>query len=109
MLGLVACGGQQAVNNSDVPPPNTATSMPTLSIPKDGSYNSKGRVTKINLKQGSIELDHEDIVGVMPAMLMEFNVRNKSILNGLKVGDNVDFVLEYKHPTETVISIKKIP
>ena len=75
--------------------------------PKDGLYPSKGKVTKINNELGSVELNHEEIVGVMPPMIMEFYVKDKSLLDGLKVGDNVDFVLEYKHPSETIVEIKK--
>ena len=78
-----------------------------MSIPKDGDYPGKGKVTKINITLGSIELDHEEIVGVMAPMKMEFFVKDKSILNGLKVGDEVEFVLEYKHPTETIVKITK--
>jgi len=76
-------------------------------IPKDGNYNAKGRVTKIDMNLGSVELDHEDIPGVMGPMVMEFTLKDKAQLKGLKVGDNVDFVLEYKHPTEIIVDIKK--
>ena len=44
----------------------------------------------------------------MPPMIMEFYVKDKAILDGLKVGDSVNFVLEYKHPAETIVSLKKI-
>jgi Cu/Ag efflux protein CusF len=83
------------------------TPVPTTSIPKDGNYNSRGKVTNINLDAGWVELDHEDIPGLMPRMIMIFNVREPKELKQLKVGDQVDFVLEYKHPTETIVSIKK--
>lgn len=76
--------------------------------PKDGDYPGTGKVTKINTELGSVELDHREIVGVMPAMQMEFYVKDKSLLDGIKVGDNVEFVLEYKHPSETIVGIKKI-
>lgn len=85
----------------------TPSPVPTASIPKDGSYDGKGEVTKINMELGSIEMKHEDMPGLMPAMQMEFYVKDKSMLKGLAVGDRVDFVLEYKHPTETITSIKK--
>ncbi len=110
---LASCGSPQAVNNS-VPKAGTAVSsapdpspIKTPVIPKDGDYNAKGVVTKLNLNAGSVELDHEDIPGVMPPMRMEFLVAEKKILDGLKVGDKVDFVLRYKHPTETVVKISK--
>lgn len=85
----------------------TATPLVTPSIPKDGNYDGKGEVTKINSELGSIELKHEDMPGLMPAMQMEFFVKDKALLKGLAVGDKVDFVVEYKHPTEVISSIKK--
>ena len=112
---LAGCANKQPDGKRDFPPygnsapsPQAAASTtPTPSIPKDGNYPARCKVTKINEKNGSIELDHEDIPGVMPAMRMEFNVRDKAMLNGLKVGDAVDFTLEYKHPAETIVAIKK--
>ncbi len=79
----------------------------TTTTPRDGNYPAKGKVTKINLELGSVELDHEDIPGVMSRMIMEFYVKDKAILDDVKVGDEVDFVLEYKHPAETIVSLKK--
>jgi Cu/Ag efflux protein CusF len=64
-------------------------------------------VTKINLEAGSIELDHEDIPGIMPKMLMEFYVKDKKMLDGLKVGDNVDFTLEENKGQEMLIKLSK--
>ncbi len=73
----------------------------------NGTYNGKGKVTKINLELVSVELDHEEIKDVMPRMIMEFYVSEKSELEKLKVGDEVDFVLEYKDGQEKIINIKK--
>lgn len=70
-------------------------------------YNGKGIVTKINMELGSVELDHEEIKGLMPKMIMEFLVKEKSQLEKLKVGDKVDFVLEDKGGAETLSEIKK--
>ena len=108
-LGLSACGSNANQNVSSVKPAAvaSATPAPTLAIPKDGDYNGKGVVTKLNLEQDSIELNHEEIKDLMPAMQMEFFVSDKKILDGLKVGDKIDFVLRYKNPTETIVSIKK--
>lgn len=87
---------------------HSGTPQAASNIPKDGNYTSRGKVTKINMELGSVELDHEEVVGVMPPMIMEFYVREKSLLDGLKVDDNVEFILEYKHPSETIVGIKKI-
>ncbi len=71
-------------------------------------YNGKGVVTKINLELGSVELDHEEIKGVMPPMIMEFYVTERSELDRLKVGDKVEFVLEEDRGQEKLTSVKKI-
>ncbi len=105
-----SCGkqdGQEVTNNLTVSQP-ADRSQDAPPIPKDGDYSGKGKVTKINNELGSVELDHEEIVGVMPPMIMEFYVKEKSVLDGLAVGDNVECVLEYKHPSETIVGIKKI-
>lgn len=109
VFSFFGCGEKAA---SNVKPQNakaaqTATPNTAPSIPKDGNYDGKGVVTKINMELGSIELNHENMPGLMDAMIMEFFVKDKKILEGLKVGDKVDFVVEYKHPTEVITGIKK--
>lgn len=118
-LFLCACT-QTAVNNSvtrvsptplpSVSPAAPATPIATASSParpKDADYPGKGKVTKIDLELGSVEMDHEEIPGLMPPMRMEFYVSDKKMLDGLKVGDPVDFVIRYKGGTETVVKINK--
>ena len=101
-----ACGGAAKPANTTVRV--QPTPVPTSVTPRDGLYNGRGKVTKINMENGSVEVDHEAMEEVMPqAMKMEFNVRNKADLKPLKVGDMVEFVLEYKAHNETIVSIKK--
>ena len=71
------------------------------------NYNGTGVVTKINLELVSVELDHEEIKGLMPKMIMEFYVKEKAELERLKVGDAVNFVLEENAGTERIIKIEK--
>ena len=88
----------------------SATTSPGISVPdktKIKTFDGKGVVTKINLELVSVELDHEEIKGLMPKMIMEFYVKEKSELERLKVGDKVDFVLEDNAGAERIISIKK--
>ena len=59
LILIVACAPQK--------PPPSQTSDPQV-------YQAVGRVVSMNKEQGSVELDHEDIKGVMPAMKMEFYV-----------------------------------
>ena len=114
-LLLIAAAAVCVGCSSEKPAPPNAAVSPTPSIrsnnvvfPKDGNYPAKGKVTKINNELGSLELDHEEIPGLMPKMIMEFFVKDKALLNGLAVGDEVDFVVEYKHPAETIVSVTKV-
>lgn len=120
MIGLIvaalsACGQKTAMNdNHNTAPANipalapaAESPIPTPMIPKDGNYTGRGKVTRINIRLRSIEIDHDDIPDMMPAMKMEFYVKDIALLSGLSVGDTVEFVIEYKHPTETITAIKK--
>lgn len=111
MLVLVlslGVGCARGTVNTAAAPKTSPAPAPTVHTPKDGNYTGRGKVTKINMEPGSVEIDHEDIPDMMPAMKMEFNVRDKSILKGLAVGDKVEFVVEYKDYHETILNIKKI-
>jgi Cu/Ag efflux protein CusF len=61
----------------------------------------------INIKEGWIEIDHEDIPGLMPAMEMEFWVKDKSLLEAVRVGDRVDFGVVETGKGEYLTEIKK--
>jgi protein SCO1/2 len=66
-------------------------------------YTIKGKVTALDTKKPAITLDHEDIPGLMKAMEMTFDVKDAQLLNGLKVGDEVQGELE-KSPDGYVIT-----
>lgn len=69
-------------------------------------YPGKGIVTIINLKEGWIEVNHEAIEGLMPAMQMEWFVKNKSQLRTVHVGDKVDFVVVETGSGEIITDLK---
>lgn len=103
-ITLSACAGKPA----EAPAPSAVTVRTAAPSPANGDYPGRGKVTKIDMKLGSVELDHEEIKGVMPAMKMEFFVSDKKILGGLTVGDQVDFTLRYNDNTEIIVDIKKV-
>jgi Cu/Ag efflux protein CusF len=109
ILAISGCQQNAAETKQATKPAQTAsaTPQPTSSVPKNGNYNGKGVVTKIDLKLVSVEMDHEEIKDLMPPMRMEFYAKEKSELEKLKVGDNVEFVVEYKDGQEKIITIKK--
>jgi len=58
------------------------------------TYHGVGVVKATKPQLPSIEIDHEDIKGLMPAMQMEFYVKDKSLLEGIKPGDRIEFTME---------------
>jgi len=56
-------------------------------------YPGTGVVASINKQEGWIEINHDEIKELMPAMQMEFNVKDKSLLDKVKVGDHVNFTI----------------
>lgn len=78
LLSIFAACSKEAAQN---------TTLPGNSGIK--TFQGKGVVTKINLELGSVELDHEEIKGAMPAMIMEFYVNEKDELKTLQIGDKV--------------------
>ena len=109
----------QKNSNQIIKPTPTASATPKASISptvtpassgstKLKNYNGRGTVKKIDAENSSIVIDHEDIGDYMIAMEMPFPVVNKKILNGLKVGDRVTFVLETGVGVERIVSIRKI-
>ncbi len=109
-LHLSGCGEKKVSVNSPAKTVSTLTPAPsaTLSRPANGDYPGKGKITKINNELGSVELDHEEIEGLMPRMIMEFYLEDKKMIGGLAVGDNTDFVVRYKDGTEIIVEIKKV-
>ncbi len=96
-----------ACDKADVRSPTNPASDATAPLPKDGDYSGSGVITKIDYEIGSVEMDHGDIPGLMPAMRMEFYVLDKALLTGLAAGDSVDFTILYRGGTETITNLAK--
>jgi hypothetical protein len=106
---MTAC--TQAPKNVDPrgPTPTTlSTPLKTLLVPKNGDYQGRGKVRRIDIKGPSIELDYDEIPDVVPAGQTEFLVGDVSVLNGLKLGDEVNFTLRYNSGQETITAVSKI-
>jgi Cu/Ag efflux protein CusF len=99
---ITACSGQVGPTPASSPAPSgPAAAVETI------SYPGVGTVKSINLKQPAIEIDHEDIVGLMPAMQMEFPVTDAALLNGIAVNDRIEFTIENAAGEMRVTAIKK--
>ena len=72
------------------------------------SYPGTGVVTIVNRKEGWVEIEHEEIKDLMPAMQMEFWIRNPSLMNGVRVGDKVDFVVVEDSKGQYLTELKRV-
>jgi Cu/Ag efflux protein CusF len=72
------------------------------------SYNGVGVVKATDMKRPSVEIDHEEIKGLMPAMTMEFYVKDRSLLAGIKPGDRIEFTIENGVGGEKITAIRRL-
>jgi Cu/Ag efflux protein CusF len=59
-----------------------------------GLFHGTGVVTAIDPVSGAITLDHDEIKGLMPAMIMMYRVKSPSLGARLRKGDRIEFVLD---------------
>ena len=100
ILGVVACNRNGVSDQAKPSGPAAAVQTTT--------YQSRGVVKATNEKRPSIELDHENIEGLMPAMTMEFYIKDKALLEGLRPGDRVEFTIENGVGGLKITQIKKL-
>ena len=71
-----------------------------------GIFRGVGVVTAIDPASGSLTLDHDEIKGLMPAMEMMYRVDPRSLSEGLRNGDKIEFAVDAK--TYTIRDVKLI-
>ncbi len=95
------------------PTPQTAAQIsnpPGFPLPVLGKpYPGTGTLLIINRKEGWVEIEHEEIKDLMPAMQMEFWIRSPSLMNGVRVGDKVDFVVVEDGKGQYLTELKRVP
>lgn len=123
---LGACSQRQA----GIPVPNPQTSPPAISpVPENPAtaanqdvvqppksskaggvrkYSGTGVITVVNRKEGWVEINHCEIKGLMPAMQMAWFVKKVSLMGSIKVGDRVDFEIEYNRGNEVLTKLQKV-
>lgn len=97
-----ACSKQPV--NKETPAPTPVSSAAAI---QPNTYHGVGVVKGLNLKAPAVEIDHEEIVGLMQGMQMEFPVTDGTLLNGLAVNDRIDFTIVEKNGEMKVTEIKK--
>jgi len=82
-----------ACRRDDVKTSQANVSGPAAAV-QTTTYHGIGVVKSIDMKRPSVEVEHEDIPGLMPAMKMEFYVKDSSLLDGIGPGDKIRFTVE---------------
>ncbi|MEK6320076.1 MAG: copper-binding protein [Acidobacteriota bacterium] len=80
-------------------PEEIATELRSLASPGEqransDNYHGVGVIESIDREGAFVQIDHEDIKDLMPAMNMPYRVKDKSLLDSVAPGDKVDFWLE---------------
>lgn len=83
------------------------TSGPAAAV-QTTTYKGVGTVKSIKPSVPSIEIDHDDIPGLMPAMQMEFRVKDKSLLENLEVENRVEFTVENGIGGLRIVALKRL-
>jgi len=106
-----ACNRGPASSTAATQPSPTPAALKPIEVPSPiigKPYPGKGVVKLINKQEGWIEIDHEEIEGLMPAMVMEWFVEKKSLLNKVKVGDKVKFTVVETGKAEIITDLERI-
>jgi Cu/Ag efflux protein CusF len=72
----------------------------------NGLFRGIGVVTAVDPTNGSLTVNHQEIVGLMPPMEMLFDVSPRSLSDGVRPGDKIKFQLENK--TYTIRDLKVV-
>jgi len=88
-------------------PKSTVCVAQTEETSATGVFHGVGVVTAIDADSGALTLDHEDIAGLMPAMVMMYRVESRDLDAGLSVGDRVAFDLDGKR--YVIVGVKRLP
>ena len=107
--GLSLCCTHQP-QRVEAPPQASPTIDPAIAAPSpitNKPYPARGVVKLINRKEGWIEISHEPIPDLMPAMEMEWFVEKKSLLDHVAVGDKVNFTIVDTGKAQIITELKR--
>jgi Cu(I)/Ag(I) efflux system protein CusF len=70
-------------------------------------HEGVGVIEEVDQEASTIQINHEEIKGYMPAMSMPYKVKDKSLLEKIKPGDKVNFTMEDSSAGIFIIDLKK--
>lgn len=104
VAALSACSKNEASEQKKAEAPMEQMSKESSSVT---TAQAVGVITAIDTKENILTLNHEAIAAInWPAMTMGFKVADPKLLNGLVVGQKVDFELKSEGETYTVVGVK---
>jgi len=100
---------EASAGSSNLSQPNHGSNKPEAAqeVDKEKLHHGVGTVDSIDREHATVQLDHEDIKDVMPAMNMPYAVKDKALLDSIIPGDKVDFWLESTDAGLIIVEIKK--
>ena len=102
MAALTACSKNEAAEQK-----TSAVPMEHMSHEKAEMVQAVGVITAIDTKGSILTISHEAIAAInWPAMAMGFKVADPKLLNGLAVGQKVDFELKAEGGNQVITNIK---
>jgi len=75
--------------------------------PAAQTYLGVGVVESVGEQRTTVQINHEDIKGLMPAMSMPFEVRSPALLEQIAPGDRVSFTLEALPHGLVIVELRK--
>ena len=73
------------------------------------SGTGSGTVVSIDPPRGKVVLDHGQVPGVLGATRMSFQVANPRLLEGIELGDRIEFQFEHAAGQYLVMAIRAEP
>lgn len=70
-------------------------------------YTVRGVVKQLMPEQNRVKIAHEEIPGFMPAMTMEFEIRDPALLSGLSPEDPIRFSLEHRADSLYLVAVER--
>ena len=110
---ILALTGVLMATAASANPPQMDPNMPGMAGMQNGARPAEaqgvGVIRAIDAAEGTITLQHQAIASIgWPAMTMRFKVASLELLQGLKVGEKVQFTLHPAGMASTVTAIKPV-
>ena len=74
----------------------------------EGVYEIRGTIVSVDAPRRIVEINHDEIPGVMAAMSMPYEVADASILQGLAAGDRVRGTLRVDRRGYVITALQKV-